>query len=314
MIALPYGLLDGCIVHVDKVKTGISSGCVCPNCGAPLISKNAGSVRQHHFSHASGWTSCGEGWLHATAKLLLAERFERSIDDGLSVSMRYECDECSCRHEGNLVKGVDLVQVEKAFSDAGIRTDIFLGGSFPKLVEVVVTHEPEVAVYDYASSENIPLVILKVAEVGDLDNLRDGVLTVEVCQDPECLCEREAREKRIEWADCDWRWCQQCGQVVKDMRGQFGGYGDHHHCVSCGVLMENSKYPKHYCCHMTDRLRLRLCSRRLEDFTHGHCKRCGDITRMRRDKEGFFDLCYRCHSTTHLSETRTSSYHVNLSV
>ena len=72
---LLYGLKGKEILHVDTVTNGRDCGCVCPSCAEPLIARNAGRIRRHHFAHASGieceWAI--ESQLHLLAKKIYAE-------------------------------------------------------------------------------------------------------------------------------------------------------------------------------------------------------------------------------------------------
>lgn len=45
---------DGRKVSVEEVKTGKECNCFCPYCKQPLIAKNRGKIRQHHFVHFPG--------------------------------------------------------------------------------------------------------------------------------------------------------------------------------------------------------------------------------------------------------------------
>ena len=47
---------SGVFKHIDDVSNGNHCGCFCPNpdCRQPLIAKNAGSERIHHFAHKGG--------------------------------------------------------------------------------------------------------------------------------------------------------------------------------------------------------------------------------------------------------------------
>ena len=75
---LTYALnAAGQLVNVDEVAVGNECGCFCPACNEPLMAKNQGSKRMHHFAHQSG-TECGhaiESMLHILAKEKIREAF-----------------------------------------------------------------------------------------------------------------------------------------------------------------------------------------------------------------------------------------------
>ena len=198
-LLIPYALLNGEVVHVDDVPTGIRCGAECPVCKERLIAKNAlesrevtrkrgRKSRQHYFSHAADSTStgCGEGWLHIMAKRFLAERIERGVgvfqafwqimvSSPCELPSFFRCvngDEPN--HTRNLIEGVDSIEVEREVTGAEIRPDIFLRGKQPKLVEIVVTQYPKAPVFDYARSKGIPLVVIPVRSGEDLEAIRSG--------------------------------------------------------------------------------------------------------------------------------------------
>ena len=47
---------SGKLRHIDEVANGAGCGCFCPSpkCHQPLIAKNGGSIRAHHFAHKTG--------------------------------------------------------------------------------------------------------------------------------------------------------------------------------------------------------------------------------------------------------------------
>ena len=62
-------------VEIDKVPNGLKCNCFCPHCKSPLIAKNDGTVREHHFAHEAG-TECRnavESALHLIAKEIIKE-------------------------------------------------------------------------------------------------------------------------------------------------------------------------------------------------------------------------------------------------
>ena len=73
---LTYALnVDGKLVHIDSVSTGLSCKCFCPHCKGALIAKNRGVQKIHHFSHTNGSECEGaiESALHKMAKDILQE-------------------------------------------------------------------------------------------------------------------------------------------------------------------------------------------------------------------------------------------------
>lgn len=73
---LTYALdSNGVAVHIDTVPNGLQCNCHCRNCGSPLVAKNAGQHRMHHFAHISGHECEGayESSLHLLAKEVLEE-------------------------------------------------------------------------------------------------------------------------------------------------------------------------------------------------------------------------------------------------
>lgn len=72
----------GELVHVSEAASGASEGLICPDCAGRLVAKK-GSVRIHHFAHASGadCIGAGETALHRLAKDLLKEHPEIALPE-----------------------------------------------------------------------------------------------------------------------------------------------------------------------------------------------------------------------------------------
>jgi hypothetical protein len=66
---------NGRVVHVDEVPNGGKCGCLCPACKSPVIAKNGGDERAHHFAHDGRVEDqyCSETALHFAAKQIVAD-------------------------------------------------------------------------------------------------------------------------------------------------------------------------------------------------------------------------------------------------
>ena len=73
------------LVYVNNVPNGLECNCICPECEQPLIAKNAGNIREHHFAH-KGDAECLSG--HPTMIHSLAEEIivENGIIPGFSIN------------------------------------------------------------------------------------------------------------------------------------------------------------------------------------------------------------------------------------
>ena len=71
-LELCYGMVDGEIIHISEVNSGILQNCLCPKCGSILIAKK-GDIRKHHFAHYNYENCQGEQEtaLHLLAKEIL---------------------------------------------------------------------------------------------------------------------------------------------------------------------------------------------------------------------------------------------------
>ncbi len=84
---------DGKLVHVDEVENGDNCGCLCPACNEPLVAKNKGKIKMHHFAHKSG-TECNfayESMLHLLAKEKIRKAFMESRTFNLQFEYRSYC-------------------------------------------------------------------------------------------------------------------------------------------------------------------------------------------------------------------------------
>ena len=74
-VEIPYGLTaGGRLLHISHAERGLACGCVCAQCGQPLIAKQ-GDVLSWHFAHQSDAACHGavETALHRAAKQVIAD-------------------------------------------------------------------------------------------------------------------------------------------------------------------------------------------------------------------------------------------------
>lgn len=155
---------DSRIVHIDEVKTGQECSCICPACKEPLIAKNKGKVRVHHFAHKSG-VECEfayESMLHILAKERIQEAFLKAelfwfdfeyrsycLHDNCCKYVRYD-ENCYSieRRRFNLREYYDSCKQEVSYDGIKRRSDLKLYSSThpdrkPIYIEFCVTHASE---------------------------------------------------------------------------------------------------------------------------------------------------------------------------
>ncbi len=173
-LKIPYADLNGELVHISQVERGLACECVCIECGGILVARK-GEKTRHHFAHHTLNRNCdGESLLHKLGKHLLAARVEFAIANGEPLPITWECERCYRKHEGDLVQGVECVKIEHAIDveNGRIIPDVMLVSQLGKpqtFVEIIVTHEPEKPVYDYAKANNVAVVELRLKSEDDLD-------------------------------------------------------------------------------------------------------------------------------------------------
>ena len=117
--------LDGNPAYIENVPNGKNCGCICAECKGALIAKNKGTVKIHHFAHASGNDSikCSQTALHLLAKEIIAE--EKRIPTFQNGKIEFV--------------HVDSVEQEKNLGD--IIPDVYaLYNTKPIAVEIFVSH------------------------------------------------------------------------------------------------------------------------------------------------------------------------------
>lgn len=100
-ISLPCGINEnGNLVYIDNAKNGLDCNCFCPACKQPLVAKNAGTKREHHFAHFSV-DECEHGYqtaLHYMAKdLFLEMQYLTFIKNNVPVQYKIDNVELECK-------------------------------------------------------------------------------------------------------------------------------------------------------------------------------------------------------------------------
>ena len=111
-IKLPCGInKNGEVVYIDEAKNGLSCECVCPACKQPLVAKNGGKKREHHFAHLN-IVECEHGYqsaLHYMAKDCFLEMEELTfIKNGIPVRYKIDSVELEKKVSDIIGEGLDI--------------------------------------------------------------------------------------------------------------------------------------------------------------------------------------------------------------
>ena len=137
---LTYALnAENKLVNVNDVPNGLECNCKCPGCKEPLIAKNDGKKRIHHFAHASD-AECVHGYqtmIHLLAKEIIRET--RLIP-------KYNCIALDVKTEVRL-NGLNIIPDVLVFTEFKldinyynryIKTNTY---QVPIIIEIFVTHK-----------------------------------------------------------------------------------------------------------------------------------------------------------------------------
>lgn len=190
----------GDLVHVDEVPNGNNCGCKCPACNEPLMARNKGTKRKHHFAHQSG-TECEfayETMLHRLAKEKIREAFLSKDEFWIEYEYRSYCIKkktctyipygqcCSySKKRFNLRDFYDSCEQEKAYDNISRRSDLKIFSSTntslpPVFIEFCVTHASDKEKLNSGNRIIETIIedeedIAKIAEHGFLEsNRRNG--------------------------------------------------------------------------------------------------------------------------------------------
>lgn len=176
---------------VDRAARG--EAYLCPNCGEPFVFR-AGPRRRRHFAHKAGVAGCAlESVLHQAGKVAVHSVLQARLREQAACVATWTCHVCGRGHTLNLLAGVAKVALEHPLGE--VRPDIALldcEARVLRVVEIVVTHEPEDAAWQTYSAGGIPVFCVKVDEktVESLLQPDNGVRCYKVvgveCPTPKC--------------------------------------------------------------------------------------------------------------------------------
>jgi hypothetical protein len=175
-IKLPFGLMDGAVVHISQVKQGLACGCVCPDCGESLVAHKGSSVT-HHFAHLKG-AECAravETALHLAAKRILTDRRKITLP---AVHIHFDSHRSPLLLAPEQTFALDDVHEERRTGD--IFPDILaVSGTTPLMIEIRVTHAVDEAKLQKIRARGISTIELDLsaaARTFSPDDLADTVI------------------------------------------------------------------------------------------------------------------------------------------
>jgi hypothetical protein len=181
-VKLPYGMRDGRLIHIsdESVPSGQNCGCVCPECGEPLIAKK-GEVNQYYFSHRGYYEGAGicsggfETAAHLRAKAIIEE--EGKVNFPATVGMVRDRREIWMA--GGMVEVSEIIR-ERNLSPE-LRPDLYASYADGKVViEIFVTHECTPLKKRWLRENKIPSFEIKLSAYKRSDlgaDFRDAVLS-----------------------------------------------------------------------------------------------------------------------------------------
>lgn len=189
----PYGLLNGRLVSVNDVPSGLSCGCLCPKCKEPLVAKK-GRVKSHHFSHyiQSNCSGSLETALHIKSKEIFLKhkhimlppglgkvrvRRVRKIPDAIYKSLmldsQYQVD--YYYQDGNINK----IEYDDVFIETNIgkiKPDVILSSKDPFIVELYVTHKTDFNKIRAIKNMRLPAIEIDLRYLRGLDLLDEKLI------------------------------------------------------------------------------------------------------------------------------------------
>lgn len=169
---IPFGLMNGVLMGISEVQSGLACGCVCPACQRKLQA-NKGQKISHYFSHdpskdSNVCESAFETSIHLMAKQILSEEGVALFPE-LLVKETQPDKNGDSHEESEVVTKKTLMkfnQVELERRLDNIRPDIIAyQGSTAYLIEIAVTHFCDSEKVQRIRKKNIYAIELDLSKV-----------------------------------------------------------------------------------------------------------------------------------------------------
>ena len=105
--------------HIDDVDNGVKCKCFCPACGHPLVAKNEGEIRAHHYSHLSN-VDCEHGYqssIHLMAKIIFLEMKEEIMEILTGVRSDVDFENSTKLIDDGILESLDIVAIVGEFNE-----------------------------------------------------------------------------------------------------------------------------------------------------------------------------------------------------
>ncbi len=242
----------------------------CPVCQSEMLLRKSGNTgkgsKRPHFAHKVLTENCtAEGVLHFSFKRMLVTKLLQYAQEKKEIFMNWNCKYCGEKHSDNLLKKV--YDVKEEYSLQNCKPDIALlndKGIVFAVIEITVTHAPELNVIKYYAENKIILIQITLSSEDDLNNIDAKIAnpdSVDFCFNPKCKkCGKFAIKKELVILDENCYNCDSAMKVcyisVKDYPVTPRSFNDAeiNFAKSKGVLLqerysrtENEKYVANVC-------------------------------------------------------------------
>lgn len=145
--------------NIDEVPNGLECNCICPGCKEPLIAKNEGKIREHHFAHTSD-SECVLGY-QTMIHLLTKDIIEEMKIFPMALNGKF-LSACEVYKEVSLIKELGIIPDILGFTPITDGPNIV--GKIPIIVEIYVTHKVDEEKANILKKSGIPSVEIDLSK------------------------------------------------------------------------------------------------------------------------------------------------------